>query len=163
MKPAADDQTERCCPLLVNSKLTGYEQMYYLYLEVQCQASLMRPVGGHRHQADAFPHLIFQALQRPEHRVRRVAARRPHRDLHRANLPALISLRRRYLDLDLLTGLGLVFLGAGVTGGALGQLRLESFVLLLEVGDLGPERVQVLSRNDQYRRLVLLTKLSIVD
>jgi hypothetical protein len=113
-------------------------------------------VGSHRHQADVFPYLLFETLQRPEHCVRRVAVRRPHPDLHGANLPALIAVRQRYLDVDMLTGLGLVFLGAGVAGGALGQLRLECSVLLLEVGDLGLERVQVLPRNDQYRRLVLL-------
>jgi hypothetical protein len=117
----------------------------------------MRPViDSHGHQADVFPDLLFQTLQRPDHRVRRVAARRPHPDLHGANLPTLIALRRRYLDLDMLTGLGLVFVGAGAADNALGQLRLECLVLLLKLGDLGLERGQVLPRNDQYRGLVLL-------
>ena len=106
------------------------------YLEVQCHVCSMRPwpiivfAGGHRHKADVFPNLIFQSLQRPEHHVRCVAARRPYRDLHCANLPVLIALHRSYLDLDL------GFLGAGAAGGAPGKLLLERLVLLLQLADL---------------------------
>ena len=113
---------------------TTLQEIKPYYLEVQCQVCSMRSIivfaGGHRHKADVFPNLIFQALQRPDHHVRCVTARRPYRDLHRANLPALIALHRSYLDLDL------GFLGAGAAGGAPGKLLLERLVLLLQLADL---------------------------